>query len=316
LGDRTSTQRIAADRVRGVVDLSNDRAVHARAGAELSAQRAAYRPAEPRWSAAGDPVGLVDGYLRLGLRHLYVADLDAIGGGAAQYPRLRQLVDRVQLTGGDLWIDAGIHHLAQIEQLRAELPARGWRLVVGTETLQSPEDIDRFAAAAGQRLVVSADLWRGAIVAPIGNRLRQGSLSGLIGRLKPASCAAVVALALDAVGRTRGIGGTAPRRWTTGDLQSLQRKGIESWVGGGLGTAAQVLGALAVGSTGVLLGTALLAGRIGSSPLPFCRRTAGLSLTGLVGAGSVKIGCTRTHPARRPVVGRASRPYRARSSLR
>src|SRR6266704_1960910 len=131
-------------RIIGVLDLLGNRAVHARAG-----DRARYRPVE---SVAGSPIepgdalALALAYIdRLGLRELYVADLDAILGGAPQ----QALVRRLAALGVPLWLDAGI---ASLDQARSAMVLGAAQLIVGLETLSSLETLaDVCAALDGRR---------------------------------------------------------------------------------------------------------------------------------------------------------------------
>src|SRR6185503_3356039 len=89
-----------------VIDLSGGQAVHAVAG-----DRASYRPVRSVLAPSADPLELARGYRdRLGLREVYLADLDAIAGGEAQGEvyRARRRDDFV------LMVDAGVRgrHLA------------------------------------------------------------------------------------------------------------------------------------------------------------------------------------------------------------
>lgn len=84
-----------ADHLVGVIDLKQDAAVHGIAG-----QRHRYRPVElsrfasgnTRRATDGDAIGLIAHYRKRGVRRFYVADLDALSGGAIQTKRLAQLV--------------------------------------------------------------------------------------------------------------------------------------------------------------------------------------------------------------------------------
>src|SRR6187431_340627 len=89
-------------RIIGVIDLLGGQAVHAQGGC-----RRAYRPVETAAGAPidGDPVALARIYAeRLRLDEVYVADLDAIAGGAEQDAPVR----RIALSCARVWLDAGI----------------------------------------------------------------------------------------------------------------------------------------------------------------------------------------------------------------
>src|SRR5437868_13909584 len=88
-----------------VLDLAQGVAVHARAG-----ERARFQPVRSVLSpdCAGDPLALIRGFReRLGAERCYVADLDAIEGGAVQSTVLRRLAHPEGSPGGPLLVDAG-----------------------------------------------------------------------------------------------------------------------------------------------------------------------------------------------------------------
>jgi len=299
LGDHTIGHRIEARRVRAVIDLAAGRAVHARAGESLAAQRAAYRDAAPRWAAPGDAIGLVDGYMRLGIRQLYLADLDAIAGRGPQTEMFRRVIERAASAGGDVWIDAGIQTPRPLTELASALPQRGWQLVVGTETLDHPSSLANLAGVLGRPVVLSLDLWRGSILAPATNPWTGRSPEQIVGQIRSNGCRAVVCLALDRVGRGTGGRGSATGEWIRPWVSHLRQRGVEVWSGGGLASAEDAAAELDRGMAGVLLGTALLGGRISASGTPFCRSRVGRSLTRAGRGGSVKMGPQRERTALR-----------------
>ena len=61
----------------GVIDLKGGVAVHAVRG-----ERERYRPVRSALAARAEPIAVAAGLRALGLDELYVADLDAIAGGA------------------------------------------------------------------------------------------------------------------------------------------------------------------------------------------------------------------------------------------
>src|SRR5215216_5550377 len=83
-------------RIIGVIDIRGGRAVHAVAGA-----RAAYAPV-----GHGDALTLARDYVeRLGVRELYIADLDAITGGMGELNAT--LIREIAALGVPVMVDAG-----------------------------------------------------------------------------------------------------------------------------------------------------------------------------------------------------------------
>jgi phosphoribosylformimino-5-aminoimidazole carboxamide ribotide isomerase len=121
-------------RVIGVLDLANGGAVHAVAG-----RRREYRAVRsclvPR---PGDAVALARAYRDvLRLREVYVADLDAIAGGAPQRALVREVV-RAAAPAGVL-VDAGV---STAEQALRTLADGAERVVVGLETLPDLSELE------------------------------------------------------------------------------------------------------------------------------------------------------------------------------
>lgn len=111
-----------------VIDLLSGLVVHARRG-----QRDAYRPIESPLSPTSAPADVKAGLLRLfPFRRLYVADLDAIAGRAANTAGLAAL----RIPSLDLWVDAGTADGTAAEML---LAAGDRTVVIGSESQTNTE---------------------------------------------------------------------------------------------------------------------------------------------------------------------------------
>jgi uncharacterized protein related to proFAR isomerase len=129
-----------------VVDLQQGRVVRARHG-----DRAAYRPIVSSLAAGSEPVVLARALLRhTGARCLYVADLDALTGGAVQHDALRALLDALPATElNELWLDAGFADVAGAQALLAALSQAGRVVpVFGSESLRNAHALRDVAARA------------------------------------------------------------------------------------------------------------------------------------------------------------------------
>jgi phosphoribosylformimino-5-aminoimidazole carboxamide ribotide isomerase len=107
-----------------VLDLKGGQVVRARMG-----QRQNYQPINTPLAPSSDPLEVMHGLLGVhAFRTFYVADLDAIEGGADN----RAVVRRLRRHGAvDLWIDNGIADLGAVRRWMAE----DWGdLVIGSET--------------------------------------------------------------------------------------------------------------------------------------------------------------------------------------
>jgi phosphoribosylformimino-5-aminoimidazole carboxamide ribotide isomerase len=141
-------------RIIPVLDLKGGVAVHAVRG-----QRESYAPVRSVLTPSAEPVVLGRAFLeKLGCGDCYVADLDAITGRGNHAATVRALA----ALGLEVWLDAGI---ASPADARHAVASGAGRLIVGTETLRHPGDLDEIAAAAiGHRCVLSLDLREGRLL--------------------------------------------------------------------------------------------------------------------------------------------------------
>jgi len=131
-----------------VLDLQAGRAVHARRG-----ERASYAPVAGVLGSGDDALALARAFRdRLGLRRLYVADLDALTGAAGLSPLLPALAE----PSAELWVDAGVRTAWAAE---AVLGAGAARAVVALETLPALERVREIVERLGAaRVAFSLDL--------------------------------------------------------------------------------------------------------------------------------------------------------------
>lgn len=141
-----------------VLDLAGGVAVWAQAG-----DRARYEPVESALvpSAVGDATALLAAFRgRLGASACYVADLDAIQGGAVQRTTIRELAQLETGFAGAIMVDAGAH---TPESTFEVLACGASQVVVGLETLRAFGDLARIVDTVGEpQVVFSVDLRRGS----------------------------------------------------------------------------------------------------------------------------------------------------------
>lgn len=138
-----------------VIDVKGGVAVRAVAG-----QRDGYQPLEtPLAVGTSDPVAIAEGYWHTyrGFGALYIADLDAIAGGAKAYDVL-DLIGTV-LPGVSLLVDNGSCCLDDISFFK-ERPLM--QPVIGSETLLDAVEVARINSALPQGCALSLDQ-RGAV---------------------------------------------------------------------------------------------------------------------------------------------------------
>lgn len=136
-----------------VLDLMQGQVVRAIAG-----NRAAYRPIVSQLCQGSEPLTVARALCEhCASSQLYLADLDALQGGAVQLEALRTLLQG--LPELELWLDAGFADAAAAESLREELGPLAERVVFvfGSESMRSREALaqcfDRSQPAASGRVL-------------------------------------------------------------------------------------------------------------------------------------------------------------------
>jgi phosphoribosylformimino-5-aminoimidazole carboxamide ribotide isomerase len=236
-------------RLIGVVDLLGGRAVHARAGrrdAYAPVARAAGAPLEP----PGDAPTLARSYLdALGVRELYVADLDAILHGRPDPDGVRALT----VLGARVWLDAAVTDATGAREARTLGAAE---VVVGLETLPSFDALRAIADAIGRtRVAFSLDL-RDGVPLTGGRATLAGDAATLVTRAVDAGADSIIVLDLARVGTGAGL-----------DLALLGRlraaaPTVTLLAGGGVRGEADLAALSDAGCDGALVASALLDGRL------------------------------------------------------
>lgn len=141
-----------------VLDLARGVAVRAQAGdrSRYEATASALAP-----DAVGEPVPIMRAFrTRLGARSCYIADLDAIQGGAVQRATLRELAQLDTGFAGAIMVDAGAH---TPESTFEVLATGASQVVIGLETLRAFTDLRAIVRTVGEhRVVFSLDLRLGS----------------------------------------------------------------------------------------------------------------------------------------------------------
>lgn len=109
-------------RIIPVIDLARGAVVRAVRG-----ERGRYRPIVSALCRSHDPAVVAPILLeRAASSVLYIADLDALMGGAPQVEALRTLLQR--LPGTEIWLDAGFRDAMAVARLRAALDGHGQQI--------------------------------------------------------------------------------------------------------------------------------------------------------------------------------------------
>jgi HisA/HisF family protein len=231
-------------RVIPVIDLKRGAAVHAVRG-----ERERYRPLRSRIAPGSDPVRLTRAVReRFGLDELYVADLDAIAGGADNRAVVAALAREAHVL-----LDAGTATPAGVQRL-LELGVA--RVVIGTETLPSPVAFARLRRALpAAPLVLSLDLRAERVISPDPG-LAAGGPAAALARLARAGADEAIVLDLARVGSGAGPDVTL--------IRALHGRcpEVALLAGGGVRHAGDLRALAAAGAAGALVATALHAGTL------------------------------------------------------
>ncbi len=222
-----------------VIDLLKGQVVRAVRG-----DRKGYQPIVSALCASSDPVTVA----RILCEHcaakqLYVADLDALQGGAAQVAVVRQLLQAV--PGVELWLDAGFADAPQAHAVCGDIGPLAERIVCvfGSESLRSRNAL--------QACFKPTDLPSRQAILSLDRRDGQ--------RLDAAGCwdsptlwpQRVIVMTLERVGA-----GTGPDLQTLRDLRALS-PATQLIGAGGMGSEADLLLARAAGASAWLVASAL-----------------------------------------------------------
>lgn len=234
-------------RVLPVIDLKDGSVVRGVAG-----RRDEYRPIVSRLCTSSSPREIARAFReQLGLKDVYVADLDAIGGATAAFATFADL----QADGSRLWVDAGVRDVADAERL---IGANVDRVVMGLETIAGPRAVEKACKRMGpDRVVFSLDLKDGK---PLANPSTwPGSIEAwsIASEAVAVGVKRMIVLDLARVGMGEGIG--------TAELCSRLRREfphLELIAGGGVRGASDLHDLKRCGVSWALVASALHDGRI------------------------------------------------------
>jgi len=222
----------------------------------VAGRRDEYRPIESRLCADAQPLTVMRA-LRdaFGLESFYVADLDAILGGEPSWDLYRRLLD----DHIELWIDAGVATFERANAL-ANFTHAGQRLsrvIVGLESLATPDDMSTFARVlGGDQAVFSLDLKQGR---PLTNITAWNSLEPIAIAQQSIDAGFRRLIVLDLAGV--GMSGGVPTLDLCRELRRLDDQ-LEIITGGGVRGADDIRAAVDAGCDALLVASALHDGRL------------------------------------------------------
>jgi uncharacterized protein related to proFAR isomerase len=230
-----------------VIDLMHGQVVRGVRG-----ERHAYRPIVSRLADGSAPPDIARALLAVAPPPpgqgpaLYVADLDAIQGGAPQLPALLELLQAQPALS--VWLDSGFADAAAVRALRAALGPAAARVrpVYGSESLASAAALDEVAQDPSAILSLDSRLERP--IDPSGSWQRPQAWPRT-----------VIVMTLDRVGA-----GSGPDLGTFARLRALAPD--RTWIGaGGVRDAQDLRAAAAAGAAGWLVASALHDGTLNAA---------------------------------------------------
>jgi phosphoribosylformimino-5-aminoimidazole carboxamide ribotide isomerase len=235
-------------RIIPVIDLLGGRVVHA-----IRGERQYYQPVKSVLCDSHDPIAIAGAFReKLGLREIYIADLDAIqSAGRSNHKEVIEILARRERIS--IILDAGAF---DIEIARAWLDLGIGKIIIGSETLRAWDSLRNLPAAiAPDRLVFSLDLRAGKIISQCPVLAAMAPMEALK-PLHSVGWREVILLDLKRVGNETGADDVlaAGAHSAFPDLRLL--------VGGGISKPEQLVKLEAKGIAGVLLATALHRGAI------------------------------------------------------
>jgi phosphoribosylformimino-5-aminoimidazole carboxamide ribotide isomerase len=233
-------------RIIPVLDLMGGRVVQG-----IQGQRTRYQSVKSVLTASSAPLAVAQAlWSETDCEVLYVADLDAIEGRGNHRPVIQELSAHLPCR---LWVDAGV---ANVESISAWIDAGVDRVVIGSETLESLDNLTAIQAATPpKRLVFSLDMQRGEILSSC-RELSALSPITLLGQLAESNWTHVILLALDRVGAGNGPD------WPLLEAARQAYPGLALIVGGGVRAFEDLRGLAHLGADGVLVASALHNGRL------------------------------------------------------
>jgi phosphoribosylformimino-5-aminoimidazole carboxamide ribotide isomerase len=238
-----------------VLDLAGGIAVHAQAG-----ERTRYSPLRSGLipERVGDAVALLRAYHAvLDVQECYVADLDAIQGGAIQRTLIRELAEFHTGFLGALMVDAGTSQPGGALEV---LSCGASEVVVGLETLHAFADLANIVQVVGpSRIVFSLDLRLGSPILHPAMRDAHGAgpdVLTLADQVAEAGVQTLLLLDLGRVGTGCGV--------DLGLLETLRRRfpRLRLLAGGGVLTRLDLERMRDTGCDGALVASAIHAGRL------------------------------------------------------
>jgi phosphoribosylformimino-5-aminoimidazole carboxamide ribotide isomerase len=231
-----------------VIDVSNGLVVHAVRG-----RRQEYQPLKSVLCDSVKPIEVAKVFKTLRFNELYVADLDAITRGKANFHMLEHIVDE---TGLRIIVDAGVAELETANQL---LRTGVSKVIIGTETLPSRSFVgDAVRAFGAERVMVSLDLNGDKLLVKLGFAGCKDPMC-LFREFREMGISSVIILDLTRVGSSEGV--------NLDFLKKALEEKVDVYVGGGVRDIKDLIELKNLGVSGALVASGLHSGKISIAEL-------------------------------------------------
>ncbi|MFX1254088.1 MAG: HisA/HisF-related TIM barrel protein [Promethearchaeota archaeon] len=130
-----------------VIDLKNGQVVHGKKG-----QRNQYQPIVSEIVSSSHPVDVTKTFWDLGLKELYIADIDALQNKG---DNLSAIKDVLAIQKNQILLDRGITSLSQLHSL---VDLNISKIILALETLPSEELVQKAIELAGNKIAISLDM--------------------------------------------------------------------------------------------------------------------------------------------------------------
>ncbi len=236
-----------------VIDLLNDQVVHA-----VKGERQHYKPIKSVLCSTSDPLAIAAAFRdQLGLKELYIADLNAIQNAAPAGHR-EIISDLACKQGMAIMLDAGV---SDIQSAQALLCLGVQKVVIGAETLYAWDDLRKIVEGVNpDSLVFSLDMRAGKVLSRCPELAAMPVLK-ILKELQSAGWREVILLDLTRVGSGAG----ARSSWALEARVNFPK--LRMLIGGGIAGSEELIELQGMGMDGVLLATALHSGSITISSL-------------------------------------------------
>jgi len=237
-----------------VMDILNSVVVHAVRG-----ERKNYEPVKSILCSSPNPLEVAASFKGLGLKKLYIADLDAILRKGSNYEIIRRISESTKLG---VIVDAGISNMSSAEEI---FKYKISELIIGTETLTSLGFVKKCLEKFGsERIILSLDMKNGKVLGSFQEATKDPLDVALI--FEKMGVKKMIVLDLSKIGSEEGT------NWSVLN-KILETVGMEIIAGGGLRNFADLMELKKKGVYAALIATALHNGNIRKEDIKKIQRT-------------------------------------------